>query len=408
MAAFFRDSQRVGFAQFARFARAIGFAAVVALLLAGAPTRAVHAGTLVSFNFTNFGSVQIDLFDDLVSTTVDNFVDNYVQTDRYDNSMIHRSVSNFVIQGGGFHPDGSAIPTSSPIPLQYSRANTRGTIAMARTNVLNSATGQWFINTGNNTTILGQANNGGYAVFGWVVGPGMNVVDAIAAVQKFDYNGPNNAIIQASMDASAQQWGLQNRHTFNEWPLQNFSAADYNNGSGSNPIPHAIVLSSATVVKTHPSYQNPYAVLDVNNDAALTATDARDVISELLAHGSHDLTSAFAGASYVDTDGNGRVNATDARNVITAVLSGTPLQTSSLVAQPMTSAAAPQAMAMAASQMMGMAEPEAMAMASSDGMMLLVPEPSSLTLVAMFTLALGGYFVLRLRAWRCRPANRAV
>ena len=95
---------------------------------------------------------------------------------------------------------------------------------MARTGDTQAGTqGQWFINTKDNTTNLGQANSGGYAVFGWVVGSGMSVVDAIAAVPTFSYTSP-----------------------FNQIPLTNFTQADFNNG---NPaLPHVVVLASATVV----------------------------------------------------------------------------------------------------------------------------------------------------------------
>jgi peptidyl-prolyl cis-trans isomerase A (cyclophilin A) len=257
-----------------------------------------QASTLVSLNFTNFGSVQLDLFDDLVPTTVNNFVQNYVATGLYNDSMIHRVDTGLgVIQGGGFTSAGAAIATSPPIALEYNRANTRGTISMARTGATNTntATSQWFINTDDNTTDLGASNAGGYAVFGWVVGPGMQVVDNIAAVPTFAYAQP-----------------------FNQVPLQNFTTDDFNGGA--NPIPHAVVLSSATVVKTHASFQNPFLAADVNNSNSVTATDALSIINDLLLHRSHAISGPFAGTDYLDPTGDGRVTAADALLVISALL----------------------------------------------------------------------------------------
>src|SRR5262245_56620772 len=123
MHAFFRD---------ARPPSGLGTRGQALILMAAlvASTAPARAGTLVSMNFTNFGTVQIDLFDDLVSTTVNNFVQNYVSQGKYTNTMIHRVDTGLgVIQGGGYAAaDGAAIATSAPIPLQYSRAHTRGTI----------------------------------------------------------------------------------------------------------------------------------------------------------------------------------------------------------------------------------------------------------------------------------------
>jgi peptidyl-prolyl cis-trans isomerase A (cyclophilin A) len=152
--------------------------AVAALCVVGAAWsgQASAANTVVQFD-TSLGSFQISLEDDSVPVTVANFLD-YVQKQSYTNTIIHRSVSNFVIQGGGFYTDFSSVPQSAPIVNESSLLNARGTIAMARTNDLNSATSQWFINTVDNTNLDAAK----YAVFGHVLGDGMKVVDAIAAL----------------------------------------------------------------------------------------------------------------------------------------------------------------------------------------------------------------------------------
>jgi cyclophilin family peptidyl-prolyl cis-trans isomerase len=105
----------------------------------------------------------------------------------YDNTLIHRVDTNVgVIQGGGFaYPGFTTQPQGPTVANEYSatRPNTRGTIAFAKVGGNpNSATNQWFINTKDNTTVLGPANNGGFTTFGQVLGSGMTVVDAIAAL----------------------------------------------------------------------------------------------------------------------------------------------------------------------------------------------------------------------------------
>lgn len=142
-------------------------------------------GQVVQFD-TDLGKFNVELNATAAPVTVTNFL-SYVNAGRYTNSFFHRSVRNFVIQGGGFGvnatPQLYAIPTSAPIALEYNLPNTRGTIAMARTDAPNTATSQWFVNTVDNTTTLApNATSAGYAAFGRVIGSGMSVVDAIAAL----------------------------------------------------------------------------------------------------------------------------------------------------------------------------------------------------------------------------------
>jgi peptidyl-prolyl cis-trans isomerase A (cyclophilin A) len=106
----------------------------------------------------------------------------YVKAGHYDGTIFHRVIDNFMIQGGGMKPDMSEKPTRAPIPLESKNGlnNVRGTVAMARTSVPDSATSQFFINIGDNA-FLDAANSRdghGYAVFGKVIS-GMDVVDRI-------------------------------------------------------------------------------------------------------------------------------------------------------------------------------------------------------------------------------------
>jgi len=130
---------------------------------------------------TPLGDIKVELFDEETPFTVGNFL-NYVATDLYVDSFIHRSEPNFVVQGGGFiFQDGVAsdVLTGIPIPNEPGISNTRGTIAMAKQpGNPNSATSQWFINVADNSESLDE-QNGGFTVFGEVIGDGMLVVDAI-------------------------------------------------------------------------------------------------------------------------------------------------------------------------------------------------------------------------------------
>ena len=133
---------------------------------------------------TILGDIVVQLRPDWAPVTVENFM-NYVNDGDYNNSYVHRSVPNFVIQGGGFNfidGVGGQVPTDSAIINESSveHKNLRGTISMARTSSYNSATSQWFINVVDNPALNGDGV--GYAVFGEVIS-GMDVVDAINDLQ---------------------------------------------------------------------------------------------------------------------------------------------------------------------------------------------------------------------------------
>lgn len=155
----------------------------------GAPD--LTGSTIVQIN-TVLGPINLKLLSSDAPLTVQNFL-NYVTTSAYANSMIHRSVPGFVIQGGGYTATvpTSAIAANATVQNEFKVLNTRGTIAMAKSpGNPNSATNQWFINLTNNTDLDDPANNGGYTAFGRVVGTGMTVADAIAALQRLDAGSP--------------------------------------------------------------------------------------------------------------------------------------------------------------------------------------------------------------------------
>lgn len=144
---------------------------------------------------TNAGSFDVNLRNDAAPGTVRNFL-NYVVNGAYTLGMVHRSVPGFVIQGGGFHLTGtqndfsvSPIPNDGEIPGEFQLLNRRGTMAMALVGGNpNSGTTQWFININDNPNLDNPAS-GPFTVFGEVIPPGMNVVDAINNLPRVNFGG---------------------------------------------------------------------------------------------------------------------------------------------------------------------------------------------------------------------------
>ncbi len=176
----------------------IGSAATV-VNLAGRYDDAALNGTIVKFA-TDLGDINVLLYDQAntgVSRTTPQTVANflrYMNDGKYDQTIIHRSARNFVVQGGGFtRPTQAAtapaaITTYAAVVNEPGNTNTRGTIAMAKVGGNpNSATSQWFFNLGNNASNL-DSQNGGFTVFGRVI-KGLDVMDAIAAVPLWDFGG---------------------------------------------------------------------------------------------------------------------------------------------------------------------------------------------------------------------------
>ena len=135
---------------------------------------------------TNHGVITLNLDAEKAPKTVANFL-SYVEAGHYDDTIFHRVISNFMIQGGGMEPGMKQKDTQAPIENEAANGlkNKRGTIAMARTGDPHSATAQFFINTVDNDFLDFKSPSGqgwGYCVFGEVV-EGMDVVDAIRKVK---------------------------------------------------------------------------------------------------------------------------------------------------------------------------------------------------------------------------------
>ena len=164
------------------------FVATLVLLAAVTPGDAQETakGNPLVVLETSKGKIVLELYPDKAPVTVKNFL-TYVDAKFYDGTIFHRVIPNFMIQGGGFTADMNQKPTNDPIKNEADNGlkNQRGTIAMARTNVPDSATSQFFINSVNNDFLNFKSKSvqgWGYAVFGKVV-EGLDVVDAISAVK---------------------------------------------------------------------------------------------------------------------------------------------------------------------------------------------------------------------------------
>lgn len=138
---------------------------------------------------TSEGKVEIELFGDKAPISVSNFL-AYVDAGFYDNTIFHRVIPNFMVQCGGFDTSLNQKSTKAPIKNEATNGlkNDRGTLAMARTSVVDSATSQFFINVANNDFLNNGARDFGYAVFGKVTS-GMDVVDKIAAAPRGNQKG---------------------------------------------------------------------------------------------------------------------------------------------------------------------------------------------------------------------------
>ena len=156
---------------------------------------------------TSMGDIVLELDREKAPKTVENFV-QYVKAGHYDGTIFHRVIDGFMIQGGGMEPSMKEKATRPPIPLESRNGlvNARGTVAMARTMVPDSATAQFFINVKDNA-FLDQANSrdgNGYAVFAKVV-DGMDVVDKIKSVKTANAGVHQNVPVEPVLILSAKK-----------------------------------------------------------------------------------------------------------------------------------------------------------------------------------------------------------
>ena len=144
-------------------------------------------GTIVRVS-TGIGDFSIELLDEVAPITVQNFL-NYVNRNDYNGTYFHRVVDDFVVQGGAYRFEPFVGPidilTDPPVINEFKNSNKRGTVAMAKQDGNpNSATNQWFVNLKDNVSL--DTSNGGFTVFGNILGNGMEIVDAIDSLPTID------------------------------------------------------------------------------------------------------------------------------------------------------------------------------------------------------------------------------
>jgi peptidyl-prolyl cis-trans isomerase A (cyclophilin A) len=184
------------------------------------------SATIVEFD-TSIGKFQVNLFDQGTPKTVSNFL-NYIEQGDYQNVVMHRLSPNFVLQAGAFTFDGSVpltnIESRGNVDNEPVYSNVRGTIAMAKLSDLpDSASSQWFFNLSDNSGNL-DIQNGGFTAFGQVIDQGMDVVDEIAALPRFNFGG-----------------------TLYEMPLRNYTSEDYSNQIEPNDNNMVLIFSIEVV-----------------------------------------------------------------------------------------------------------------------------------------------------------------
>jgi cyclophilin family peptidyl-prolyl cis-trans isomerase len=236
------------------------------------------SGQVVQFD-TVMGKFNAELLANDAPLTVANFL-NYVNRGAYSNTLVHRSISGFVVQGGGFTYSISTthIPTDPPVVNEFKLSNVRGTLAMAKVGGdPNSATSEWFVNLANNSANLDN-QNGGFTVFARVLGTGMSVADAIAALP------------------TAQSVTFPNGTALSNVPLRNYT-------SGSVTLENLVVVNSIATIGIHPADAGTavltYSASSGNNNVATAAISGSTLTLAPVASGTTTVT-----VRATDTNGN--------------------------------------------------------------------------------------------------------
>jgi len=154
---------------------------------------------------TSLGAFTVEVDAESAPVSSENFL-RYVDDGHFDGTVFHRVIPGFMIQGGGFKADMSQKPVRKPITNEAANGlrNRRGSLAMARTNDVNSATAQFFINLVDNAFLDHKPGNFGYAVFGRVV-DGMDIVDKIAAVKTGRKQGHDDVPVEPVVVTAARR-----------------------------------------------------------------------------------------------------------------------------------------------------------------------------------------------------------
>jgi cyclophilin family peptidyl-prolyl cis-trans isomerase len=215
------------------------------------------SGKAVRFT-TTMGNIDVELLTEDAPETVANFL-NYVNRGDYNGTFFHRSVQNFIIQGGGYRIDEgqlATVPAQAPVVNEFKVSNTRGTLAMAKIGGNpNSATNQWFFNESDNNAGNLDNQNGGFTVFGRIIGSSISVMDDIAALPIFNAGS-----------------------TFSELPLAGYPGGD------APLMPYLVYVERVAVLPLTPKAQGEAALLKLkvkdnsNPDLVVASIDGRKLI----------------------------------------------------------------------------------------------------------------------------------
>ncbi|SNY49156.1 Peptidyl-prolyl cis-trans isomerase (rotamase) -cyclophilin family [Arsukibacterium tuosuense] len=196
---------------------------------------------------TSLGDFEVNLFDETTPVTVQNFL-SYVNSGRYDETVIHRSVPGFIIQGGGFRFDEqlplTPIQTNAAIVNEPKLSNVRATIAMAKLpGNPNSATSQWFINLADNSAGSPRLDivEGAYTVFGQITAADMEVVMAIANLPTYNFTGIEGLPLR-NYTANDRADNVPLNST-NMVTVESITVVDArpNSAAGLNPVPNTLL-----------------------------------------------------------------------------------------------------------------------------------------------------------------------
>lgn len=266
-------------------------------------------GQVVQFD-TVMGRYNFEVFPTDTPLTAANFL-GYVNRGAYNNTIIHRSVPGFVVQGGGYTSsvNASHIPVEAQVRNEFKKNNVRGTVAMAKTAVSpDTATSEWFVNLADNRANLDN-QNGGFTVFARVLGNGMNVIDAVAALQ--------SATIGFSATVS-----------LDNVPVRNVVA-----GQTQVLLQNLVTVNTVRVVPIYPPAEGGTSVLSFSvtnsNSAVVTAAITGSTLT---------LTPVASGTASIT------VRATDTNNSTVESTFGVTVQAASpigLIAQPVSQTVAP-------------------------------------------------------------------
>lgn len=253
-----------------RWMQALALATMAFLMWCGGSAEA----TIVRFSTTK-GNIDVRLYDKATPLSVANFL-NYATTQRFDNTFFHRSVPGFVIQGGGFRIttdifNAVDLPADPPVQNEFGITNARGTLAYAKLGGNpNSATREWFFNLANNAGTPPNGldyQNGGFTVFGRVLGNGMSVVDSIAALETVNAGGAFSNLPVNSLSKVLSQQNAFHDDVVNvtSVTVRNLPAGDYDFNGTVNAADYTVWKNSFGSTTN--------AAADGNGDGRVDAAD---------------------------------------------------------------------------------------------------------------------------------------